>query len=100
MLIGIVILAPLSLPTIVIVLVSTLLEEPYNVLMVVPVKLIDVPITVLETLVPKVVVAFSLSDSAELIPTPVKLESNLTSAIDTVYPLDSNACDVPKKFNV
>ena len=98
--IGIVILAPLSLPIIVIVLVKVLLDDPYKVLIVVPVKLIDVPITVLDTLVPSVVAAFNLSASAVFIPTPVKLESNLTSAIVTVYPLDSKACEVPKKFKV
>ena len=59
-------------------------NEPNNVLIVVPVKLIDVPITVLETFVPSVVVVFNLSASAVLIPTPVKLDNNLTSAIVTV----------------
>ena len=84
MFIGIVILAPLSLPINVNVLVRTLLEEPYNVLIVVPVRFIDVPITVLDTLVPSEVVWFNLSASAELMPTPVKLERSLTSAIVAV----------------
>ena len=44
---------------------------PNKVLTVVPVRLIEVPITVLETLVPKVVVEFNLSASSVLIPTPL-----------------------------
>jgi hypothetical protein len=48
--------------------------------------LIEVPITVLETLVPIVCVEFNVSASSVLIPTPVKLESTLTSAIVAVYP--------------
>jgi hypothetical protein len=59
-------------------------EDPYNVLIVVADILMDVPITVLETFVPKVVVSFNLSESAVLTPTPVKLDKSLTSAIVTV----------------
>ena len=86
MVIGTVTLAPLSLPIIVTVLVKVVAAAPNKVLTVVPVKFIDVPITVFDTLVPKVVVVLSLSASAVLIPTPEKLDNILTSAIVTVYP--------------
>jgi len=59
---GIVNLAPESLPTTVNV-VCNLTLEPNKVFTVVAVKLIEVPITVLETLVPIVVVVFSASAS-------------------------------------
>lgn len=53
---------------------------------VVEVKLIEVPITVLETFVPIVVPVFNLIASSELIPTPLNVLSTLTSAIVAVYP--------------
>ena len=55
MLIGIVILAPLSLPTAVIVVDNVVNEVPNNVLMVVPVKVNDVPIYDLDNTAPDVV---------------------------------------------
>ena len=69
---GIVNLAPLSKPTTV--KVATMLELlPNKVFIVVALRLIWVPIMVLETLVPIVVVAFILEEVAAsvLIPTPV-----------------------------
>ena len=69
--IGIVTLAPLSLPIKVMVVCKVVLLAPNKVLTVVAVKLIEVPITVLETLVPNVDVVFNLSASSVLIPTPV-----------------------------
>jgi hypothetical protein len=51
---------------------------------VVAVKLIDVPITVLETLVPIVVPVFNLIASSELTPTPLNEFNTLTSAIVAV----------------
>ena len=58
---------------------------------VVPVRLIDVPITALDTLVPSVVVELSLSASDYVIPTPVKFDNSLTSEIVAEYPFVSNA---------
>ena len=86
---GTVILAPESLPTTVIV-VCNLFLVPNNVLTVVAVKLTEVPITVLETFVPNVVVEFSFSASSVFTPTPVYEFSTLASAIIAVYPLASN----------
>ena len=62
----------------------------------VAVKLIEVPITVLDILVPTVVVLFSLSASSVLIPTPVNELSTLVSAIVAVYPLASKLVVAPK----
>ena len=81
--IGIVTLAPESLPIIWRVVWSLVLL-PNNVLTVVALKLIEVPITVLDTFVPIVWVSFNVSASSVFIPTPVKLESTLTSAIVAV----------------
>ena len=80
---GTVILAPESLPTTVIV-VCNLFLVPNKVLTVVAVKFTDVPITVLDTLVPSVVVELSFSASSVLIPTPVYELSTLASAIIAV----------------
>ena len=63
------------------VLVSEVELDPYRVFTVVPVMLIDVPITAFDTFVPNVVLEFNLSASDDVIPTPVKFVSNLTSAI-------------------
>jgi len=63
-------LAPESLPTTVMVVCSCV-RVPNKVLTVVAVKLIEVPITVLETLVPIVVEVFNDSASSVLTPTPV-----------------------------
>ena len=59
---------------------------PNNVLTDVAVKLIEVPITVLETFVPIVVDVFNFSASSVVTPTPVKVFSTLISAIVAVYP--------------
>ena len=66
--------------------------DPNNVLIVVALKLICVPITVLDTFVPIVVVELEFADVAAsvLIPTPLKLDNNLISAIVAAYPLVSN----------
>jgi hypothetical protein len=56
------------------------------VLTVVAVRLIEVPITVLETFVPRVVVEFSAAASGVLIPTPLNEFNTLASAIVAVYP--------------
>ena len=66
--------------------------DPNNVLIVVALKLICVPITVLDTFVPIVVVELAFADVAAsvLIPTPLKLDNNLISAIVAAYPLVSN----------
>ena len=92
---GMVTLAPESLPIIVIV-VCNVEFVPNNVLTVVAVKLIEVPITVLDTLVPKVVVEFKAVASGVFIPTPLNEFSTLASAIVAVYPEDSNACEDPR----
>jgi hypothetical protein len=92
---GIVNLAPESLP-ITVMVVCNVVFVPNNVLTVVAVKLIEVPITVLETFVPKVVVEFKAVASGVLTPTPLKEFSTLASAIVAVYPEDSNACEAPK----
>ncbi len=62
----------------------------------VAVKLIEVPITVLDTLVPTVVVLFNLSASSVLIPTPAKELNTLVSAIVAVYPFASKLVVAPK----
>ena len=80
---GIVILAPLSLPTICKVVLSEVLE-PNNESIVVAVKLIVVPTTVLDTLVPIVWVEFKFWACSVLIPTPLNSLNNLTSAIVAV----------------
>jgi len=92
---GIVILAPESLPTKVSVVCSWVLL-PNKVLTVVAVRLIEVPITVLETLVPAVVTELSLSASSVFTPTPEKLDTTLTSAIVAVYPAASKVEVAPK----
>ena len=88
---GIVDLAPLSNP-ITVKVVNNVELLPNNVLIVVALKLICVPITVDETLVPTVVVEveFCAVAAAELIPTPSKVAIVLTSAIVATYPLVSN----------
>ena len=86
---GIVILAPLSSPITVKVVLNVVLL-PNKVFTVVAVKLIWVPITVLETLVPNVVVELALVAASVLIPTPLKVFNSLTSAIVAEYPLVSN----------
>jgi hypothetical protein len=58
--------------------------EPNNVFTVVAVKLIVVPITVLDTLVPTVVVELRATASGVLIPTPLNWLSVLTSEIVAV----------------
>jgi hypothetical protein len=63
---------------------KAILEEPNNVFIVVAVILIVVPITVLETLVPKVVVEFNAVAFGVLIPTPSNVFIVLTSAIVAV----------------
>ena len=74
-------LAPESLPTSVKVVVSLVAEVPNRVLIVVAVRLIVAPITVLLTLVPMVDDVFNAVASAVLMPVPVKLDSSLTSPI-------------------
>ena len=80
--IGTVIRAPESKPIMVRVVVIDELD-PNNVLIVVALKLICVPITVLDTFVPIVVVELEFDDVAAsvLIPTPLKLDNNLISNI-------------------
>ena len=92
---GMVTLAPESLPIIVIV-VCNCVFVPNNVLTVVAVKLIEVPITVLETFVPSVVVEFNAVASGVFTPTPLNEFNTLASAIVAVYPEDSNACEDPR----
>jgi hypothetical protein len=92
---GIVNLAPEPLPITVSVVCSCVLV-PNNVLTDVAVKLIVVPITVLDTLVPIVEVELSLSASCVLIPTPLKEFNTLTSAIVAVYPSFSKIVVAPK----
>ena len=77
---GIVNLAPESLPITVKVVCRRVLE-PNNVFIVVAVRFIVVPITFLETFVPKVVVEFNCSASSVLTPTPENVFNTLTSAI-------------------
>ena len=99
---GSVSLAPLSIPTNTIVADKVELD-PNKVFTVVALKLNCEPITVVETLVPKVVVLtllFAVVAASESIPTPVNVDINLTSEIVAVYPLVSNAVAFPKKFNV
>ena len=80
MVIGTCNLAPLSLPTTVIVAYNAVLV-PNNVLTVVALRLIVVPTTVADTLVPNVVVELTFNASVEgvSIPTPSKVDNNLTS---------------------
>ena len=63
---------------------------------VVPVILTVVPITVLLTLVPTVVVVLSDVASGVLIPTPLNAAVVLTSPIVTTYPDCSNVEVAPK----
>ena len=79
------ILAPESRPTTIKVVNKDELE-PNKVLTVVAVMLIDVPITVLLTFVPIVVVEFKLVASGVLIPTPLKELTVLTSPMVATYP--------------
>jgi hypothetical protein len=92
---GIVTLAPESLPIIVIVVCSDVFV-PNNVLTVVAVKLIEVPITVLDTFVPRVVVEFNLSASAVFTPTPLNEFKTLASAMVATYPPASKVCAAPR----
>ena len=99
MLRGIVILAPLSLPTTVIVVDKVVNVEPNNVLTVVPVKVNEVPISDLDNTVPVVVfneAAFPTVTSVVVIPVPWKEDNNLISAIVATYPLASNVEVAPK----
>jgi len=80
---GIEIRAPESRPVTTNVVYNAVLE-PNKVLTVVAVKLIVVPITVLLTFVPMVVVEFKLVASGVLIPTPLKEAIVLTSPIVAV----------------
>ena len=82
---GIVNLAPESLPITVKVVCRRVLE-PNNVFIVVAVRFIVVPITFLETFVPKVEVEFNCSASSVLTPTPENVFNTLTSALVAVYP--------------
>ena len=95
MLTGIVILAPESLP-VTVKIVLRVAAVPNKVLTVVAVKLIVVPITVLDTLAPIVEVVFNCWASVVFTPTPSKLDSVLESPIVAVYPLASNVESVPK----
>ena len=85
MVIGTCNLAPLSLPTTVIVAYNAVLA-PNNVLTVVALRLIVVPITVADTLVPNVVVELTFKASVESvsIPTPSNVDNNLTSEMVAV----------------
>jgi hypothetical protein len=83
MLRGIVNLAPESLP-VTVKIVFNVFDVPNNVLTVVAVKLIVVPITVLDTFVPTVEVVFKLAAVEVFTPTPSKLESVLESPIVAV----------------
>ena len=69
---------------------------PNRVLIVVAVRFTDVPITALDTLVPKVVVEFKVEAAAVLIPTPLKVASTLASAIVATYPPASKVFVDPK----
>ena len=82
-------LAPESLPMTVIVVCNCVLS-PNNVLTVVPVKLIEVPTTALDTFVPRVVVEFNAAASVVFIPTPLNVDNTLASAIVAIYPEVSN----------
>ena len=77
---GIVILAPLSNPTTVKVVVKEV-WLPNNVFTVVALKLICEPITVLDTFVPKVDCVFWIVDASVLIPKPLYSDNKRTSAI-------------------
>ena len=50
----------------------------------------------METLVPIVVVAFAAAEASLLIPTPLNVFNNLTSAIVAEYPLVSNYWELPR----
>jgi hypothetical protein len=89
------ILAPESRPTTTSVVYSELLE-PNSVLTVVAVILIVVPITVLLTFVPIVVVEFKDVASGVLIPTPLNELIVLTSPIVAIY-TDCSKVDVAPK---
>ena len=86
---GICILAPLFLPVIIRVAYNAVLF-PYKALTVVAVKVTDVPITVFETLVPKVSDEFNFEACSVAIPVPVKSENIHTSEIVAVYPSPSD----------
>ena len=95
---GIVTLAPLSKPATVIVVDIWVLEGPNKVLIVVALKFIWDPITVDDTFVPKVVVevAFCCCAASVLMPVPLNVAINLTSAIVAEYPEVSNAEALPR----
>ena len=88
-------LAPLSLPITVKVVYNEVLV-PNKVFIVVAVKLIVVPFTVLLKLVPIVSIEFKFKTSDVFIPIPVKLDKTLESAIVHTYPLFSNVFVTPK----
>jgi hypothetical protein len=96
MLIGMVILAPLSLPITVIVVANVVNEEPNNVLTVVPVKVNEVPISDLDNTAPVVVFNSGWPTVVVVIPVPVNDDSNLISEIVATYPLASNVEVAPK----
>ena len=95
--IGIVILAPLSNPLNVNVLTKVELD-PNNVLTVVALNVNWVPVIVDDTFVPIVCVAVWLATvaAAVLIPVASNWFNNLTSAIVQLYPLVSNTWSFPK----
>ena len=95
MLIGIVNLAPESLP-VTVNIVFNVFDVPNSVFTVVAVKLIVVPITVLDTFVPIVEVEFKVAASVEFIPVPSKVDNTLESPIVAVYPEDSNVVFAPR----
>jgi hypothetical protein len=93
---GMVILAPLSLPITVMVVVNVVKLVPNKVLIVVPVIVNEVPIWLDDNTAPEVVFKPVIPGVVTVIPVPANEDNNLESETVTIYPLASNVLVAPK----
>jgi hypothetical protein len=93
---GIVILAPLSLPITVSVVVKVDKLVPNKVLIVVPVIVNEVPIWLDDNTAPEVVFKSVIPGVVTVIPVPANEDNNLESETVTIYPFASNVLVAPK----
>jgi hypothetical protein len=93
---GIVILAPLSLPITVSVVVNVDKLVPNKVLIVVPVIVNEVPIWLDDNTAPEVVFKPVIPGVVTVMPVPANEDNNLESEIVTIYPFVSNVLVAPK----
>jgi hypothetical protein len=93
---GIVILAPLSLPITVMVVVRVVKLVPNKVLIVVPVIENEVPIWLDDNTAPEVVFRSVIPGVVIVMPVPANEDNNLESETVTIYPFASNVLVAPK----